>query len=48
MYLYQLNNKDKLREISENSFKKEKEIQQICEKNLKEILGLSLILVIFV
>ncbi len=24
MYLYQLNNKDKLREISENSFKKEK------------------------
>src|SRR6478752_3492783 len=43
MYLYQLNNKDKLREISENSFKKEKEIQQICEKNLKEILGLRFI-----
>ncbi|MGG0334922.1 DUF5655 domain-containing protein [Priestia megaterium] len=43
MYLYQLNNKDKLREISENSFKKEKEIQHVCEKNLKEILGLRFI-----
>ncbi|PFL67500.1 hypothetical protein COJ36_09365 [Priestia megaterium] len=43
MYLYQLNNKDKLREISENSFKKEKEIQQICEKNSKGILGLRFI-----
>jgi len=32
MYLYQLNNKDKLREISENSFRKKKKYNRYVKK----------------
>ncbi|WFA05994.1 DUF5655 domain-containing protein [Bacillus sp. HSf4] len=42
MYLFQLNHQD-LKEIREKPFKKEKDIQQLCEKNLKQLLGLKFI-----
>ncbi|MFO6498188.1 DUF5655 domain-containing protein [Bacillus sp. z60-11] len=42
MYLFQLHHQD-LKEIREKPFKKEKDIQQLCEKNLKQLLGLKFI-----
>ncbi|ATH94659.1 hypothetical protein ACH95_15990 [Bacillus glycinifermentans] len=42
MYLFQLHQQD-LKEIREKPFKKEKDIQHLCEKNLKQLLGLRFI-----
>ncbi|WPP37512.1 hypothetical protein [Bacillus sonorensis] len=42
MYLFQLHHQD-LKEIREKPFRKEKDIPDLCEKNLKQLLGIRLI-----
>lgn len=43
MYLYQLKNKNELNEIKEKPFKLEKELQEVCEKNIELFFGLKFI-----
>ncbi|MBU8614208.1 MULTISPECIES: DUF5655 domain-containing protein [Bacillus] len=43
MYLYKVNNQNQLEDIREKPFKKEKEIQDLFETNLQQMLGLSFV-----
>lgn len=43
MSLYLINEKNKIKEIKENEFKLEKNLQKICEENLEELLNLKFI-----
>ncbi|MCY8315220.1 hypothetical protein MOC71_00335 [Bacillus vallismortis] len=43
MYLYKVNNQNQIEDIREKPFKKEKEIQDLCEINLQRMLGLRFV-----
>ncbi|MED3385363.1 DUF5655 domain-containing protein [Bacillus subtilis] len=43
MYLYKVNNQNQIEDIREKPFKKEKEIQDLCEANLQQMLGLGFV-----
>lgn len=43
MYLYKVNSQNQIEGIREKPFKKEKEIQDLCETNLQEMLGLRFV-----
>ena len=43
MYLYKVAENNQLTEVNENPFKKEIELQSLCEKNLDQIFGLSFV-----
>ncbi|MCY9010093.1 DUF5655 domain-containing protein [Bacillus inaquosorum] len=43
MYLYKVNNQNQIEDIREKPFKKEKEIQDLCETNLQQMLGLRFV-----
>ncbi|WP_252400786.1 hypothetical protein [Bacillus stercoris] len=43
MYLYKVNSQNQIEDIREKPFKKEKEIQDLCEINLQQMLGLRFV-----